>query len=101
LLEDMGFNTGRLFYAIVVANPASKGSSELRKKVVKTVIENGPKEATMSIEDATIYFCKFDRGRSGKNVDWAIDFWNKSREALAADNPRKCALCVYKAKCQS
>jgi CRISPR/Cas system-associated exonuclease Cas4 (RecB family) len=101
LLENMGFDTGRLFYAIVVADPASRGNSELRKKIVKTVIENGPKEATISLENAMIYFCKFDELRSGKNVDWAIKFWNKTREAMATDNPNKCAKCEYQAECTS
>ena len=32
LLENMGFDTGQLFYAIVVADPATRGSSELRKR---------------------------------------------------------------------
>lgn len=36
LLENMGFDTSRLFYAIVVADPKTKGSRELRQNVVHT-----------------------------------------------------------------
>jgi hypothetical protein len=85
----------------VVSDPASRGSIELRKKVVKNVIENGPKQATIPIENATIYFCKFDGVKAGKNIDWAIKFWDKTREAMATDNPNKCARCEYHAECTS
>jgi hypothetical protein len=54
----------------------------------------------MSIENAMIYFCKFDGLRSGKNIDWAIKFWDKTREAMATDNPNKCGKCEYQAECR-
>jgi CRISPR/Cas system-associated exonuclease Cas4 (RecB family) len=100
LLESMGFDTRQLFYAIVVADPVTRGSPELRKGVMKAVTENGQREALLSVENAQIYFSKFDSLSSGKNIAWAIEFWNKSREATATDNPNKCAKCEYQAECQ-
>ena len=74
LLGNMGFDTSRLFYAIVVADPKTKGSRELRQNVVHTVIQNGPKEAVHSINDAKIYYNKFNRVIAEKDLAWALEF---------------------------
>jgi len=100
LLENMGFDTSRLFYAIVVADPKTKGNRELRQNVVNTVISNDPKEAVHSISDAKIYFDKFNRLIAEKDLAWALEFWSKSREAQPTSNQNKCARCEYQAKCE-
>jgi len=100
LLENMGFDTSRMFYAIVVADPKTKGSRELRQNVVNTVISNGPREAGYSINDAKIYCIKFNRVNAEKDLAWALQFWSKSREAQPASNRNKCARCEYQAKCE-
>jgi CRISPR/Cas system-associated exonuclease Cas4 (RecB family) len=100
LLENMGFNTGKLSYVIVVADPRTKGSRELRRVVVSTVLKNGPKEGTHSIDNAKIYVCKFNRATAEKNLDWALEFWNNRREAEPASNQNKCARCEYQNHCR-
>lgn len=100
LLENMGFDTSKLFYAIVVADPATKGSRELRQAVVSTVLKGGLKEATHSVDGAKVYVCKFNRANTGKNLDWAVEFWRKSREAEPTKNQNKCVRCEYQAKCE-
>jgi hypothetical protein len=100
LLENMSFDTSRLFYAIVVADPKTKGSRELRQNVVRTVIRNGLKEAVYSINDANIYYNKFNREIAEKDLTWAIEFWNKSREAQPTNNQNKCSRCEYQIKCE-
>jgi methionyl-tRNA synthetase len=96
----MGFDTNRLFYAIVVADPKTKGSRELRQNVVQTVVRNNSKEAVHSIEDAKIYYNKFNRTSAEKNLAWALEFWNKAREAKLTSNSNKCTKCEYKTNCQ-
>ena len=100
LLENMGFDASKLFYAIVVADPKTKGSRELRQNVVHTVIRNGPKEAVHSINDAKIYYKRFNRVIAEKDLAWAIEFWGKNREAQPTNNQNKCAKCEYQAKCK-
>jgi CRISPR/Cas system-associated exonuclease Cas4 (RecB family) len=100
LLENMGFDTSRLFYAIVVADPKTKGSRELRQNVVDTIIRNGPREAVHSINDAKIYYSKFNRVNAEKDLAWALQFWRKNREAQPTSNQNKCARCEYQAKCE-
>lgn len=101
LLEKMGFYTKRLFYAIVVADPVTKGNEELREKVVRTIIKNGPKEAVHSIENGKIYLNKFSVSNAERDLEWALEFWKKSREAKPANNPNKCARCVYQTECHA
>lgn len=74
LLENMGFDTSQLFYAIIVADPVTRGSPELKKKVVRAVIKNGLREALLSIEKAKIYLSKFRSLDAEKNLAWAIEF---------------------------
>ena len=100
LLENMGFDTGKLSYVIVVADPKTKGSGELRRAVVSTVLKNSPKEGTHSIDNAKIYVCKFNRTNAEKNLDWALEFWNNRRAAEPASNQNKCARCEYRTECQ-
>ena len=100
LLENMGFDTSRLFYALVVADPETRGSRKLRQNVMRTIMGNSPTEATHSVDDAKIYFCKFNRARAEKDLGWALEFWSKSREAESTSNQNKCAKCEYQTYCQ-
>jgi CRISPR/Cas system-associated exonuclease Cas4 (RecB family) len=100
LLENMGFDTSRLFYALVVADPKTRGSRKLRQNVMRTIMGNSPTEATHSVDDAKIYFCKFNRARAEKDLGWALEFWSKSREAESTSNQNKCAKCEYQTYCQ-
>jgi hypothetical protein len=99
LLENMGFDASKLFYAIVVADSRTRGSRELRQKVVQTVISNGAKEAVYSIGDAKVYCNKFNRVNAEKDLAWALEFWKQSREAEPTSNQNKCAKCEYRAEC--
>lgn len=99
LLRNMGFDTSHLFYAIVIADPKARHDKELSRKVVDAVEKNGPKEAVLNIENAEIHFHKFNQEDAEKDLDWAIEFWKNSREAILTSNPNKCKNCEYKAEC--
>ena len=101
ILDKMGFDTSQLFYAIVTANPKTRGSRKFRKEAIAAVIKNGPKEAVLQIKDATIHFHKFDISNIEGNLIWAIDFWKQNREATATNNPNKCFRCEYQTQCQT
>jgi CRISPR/Cas system-associated exonuclease Cas4 (RecB family) len=100
LLGNMDFDTSRLFYAIVVADPKTSGSRELRQDVVRTVAENGTREAVLSVDGAKVYVCKFNRLQAEKDLAWAFEFWNMHREAESTSNQNKCARCEYQTHCQ-
>jgi hypothetical protein len=99
LLRNMGFETSRLFYAIVIADPKARHDEGLTEKVVKAVGKNGPKEAVLNIGNAVIYVQKFNEDEAKKDLDWAIEFWKNSREAVMTSNPNKCKNCEHKVEC--
>jgi hypothetical protein len=100
LLENMGFDTSRLFYAIVVADPNTKGSRELRQNVVHTTMANMSKTAQHSIEGAKIYVNKFDRACAEIDLKWALEYWKQTREANQTNNVKKCDKCEYQNRCR-
>ena len=101
ILRNMGFDTNRLFYAIVIVDPKARDDEKLKKRVVDAVIENGPKEAVLTIENARIYFNKFNQTEAEQDLDWAIEFWKKQREAIPTRNPNKCRSCEYNVECDA
>ena len=101
ILRNMGFDTNRLFYAIVIVDPKARDDKKLKKRVVDTIMENGPKEAVLTTENARIYFNKFNQTEAEQDLDWAIEFWKKQREATPTRNPNKCKSCEYNAECHA
>jgi len=101
ILDKMGFDTSQLFYAIVTADPSTRGNRKFRKEAVAAAIKNGPKEAVLQIKDATIHIHKFDLSNTESNLVWAIDYWKQNREATSTNNPNKCLRCEYQTQCQN
>jgi hypothetical protein len=99
LLRNMGFDTSRLFYAIVIADPEARHDKGLRKKVVQAAYKNGPKEAELNIQNIVIYLQKFNEEEAERDLDWAIGFWKNTREAIMTSNPNKCKNCEHKVEC--
>lgn len=99
LLRDMGFDTSRLFYAIVIADPETRHDKGLRKKVVKAVYENGPKETELNVQNTVIYLQKFNEEEAERDLDWAIEFWKNTRDATMTSNPNKCRNCEHRVEC--
>jgi hypothetical protein len=100
ILENLGFDTSQLHYAIVIADPKTKGSQELRNQVVIATAINGRKEAILPIKNATIHIHKFKASEVEKYITCAIEFWKEKRNATPTNNPNKCAKCEYQKQCQ-
>jgi len=101
LLKSNGFNTEKLFYAIVVADRRAKDDPNLKERVFDAIQKNGLKKAILPIENAVIYLNKFDRQEAESSLDWAIQFWKGQREAIPTTNQNKCRICEYKEKCKT
>jgi CRISPR/Cas system-associated exonuclease Cas4 (RecB family) len=99
LLRNMGFDTSRLFYAIVTADPEARHDKQLKQKVVNAIIKNGPKENVLRVQNAEIHFHRFKEADAEKDLGWAMEFWMNSRKAIHANNPNKCKNCEYKMEC--
>jgi len=101
ILEKMGFDTSRLFYAVVTANPRTKGKRAFREEVMAAVIKNGPKEAVLKLKDATVHLNKFQLSKIEDNLNWAIEFWKQKRKPTLTTNPNKCCKCEYQIQCRN
>ena len=101
ILENMGFDTSRLFYAIVVADPKTKGDSELQRKAIDAIFKKGFEESILSTNDTIIHFCKFHPSEAQESLHWAIEYWEQKREATLTTNLNKCSKCEYQHQCQN
>jgi hypothetical protein len=99
LLEQMGFNTERLSYVIVVANPLTKGNRDLRKNVIRKVVANRSEIGSHLVEGAKIYINKYNRLCAEMDLNWALEYWMGKREAKPTNNHQKCKKCEYFDKC--
>ena len=99
LLNSMGFDTSRLFYAVVIADPRTRNDKDLKRKVIDAVAKNGPKEAILEVGYATVHLHKFNQAEAERDLDWAAEFWKKTREAVMTSNPNKCMKCGHKVEC--
>jgi len=100
LLKSIGFDTGRLFYAIVVADRRARDDPSLKDNVFEAVMKNGLKRAILHIENAVVYLNKFDEQEAQSSLEWAIQFWKGQREATSTTNPNKCRICEYQEECK-
>lgn len=48
---------------------------------------------------APVHFHKFNQTEAEKDLDWAIEFWKKTRETIMTSNPNKCKKCEHKMEC--
>ena len=101
LLKSLGFNTEKLFYAIVVADRRTRDDPDLRDRVLEAVMKKGLSNAILPVENAVIYLNKFDEKIASASLDWAIEFWKGKREAISTTNQNKCHLCEFFEQCNS
>jgi len=99
LLGNIGFDTKLLFYAIVVADPVVQSDKNFKKNVLAAINKNGPREGILELDNARVFFCKYNQGDAEKNLNWAVKFWKKERQAIPTTNPNKCKTCEYFEKC--
>jgi len=100
LLKSLGFDTEKLFYAIVVADRRAREDPNLKDDVFAAVMKNGLKKAILPIENAVVYLNKFDEQEASASLDWAIEFWKAQREAIQTTNRNKCRICEYEEECK-
>jgi CRISPR/Cas system-associated exonuclease Cas4 (RecB family) len=100
ILENMGFDTSKMFYAIVVADPKTKGDPMLQRKAIDAIFKEGFEESILSIDDAIVHFSKFHPSEAQESLQWAIEFWKQKRAATPTANLNKCANCEYQTQCQ-
>jgi len=75
---------------------------ELKKKIIHTIIRNLEKNFFKEKINGTtlkVYVADFRINRARKELEWALDFWRKKREAIPTKKAGKCATCEFKKLC--
>ena len=91
ILENMGFNTSKLFYALIVADPKTKGNPELQQQAIDAIFENGFKENILSIEDAKYVSVNFTVLKPRETCNGLLNFGK--RILLRSSAPKKVYIC--------
>lgn len=102
LLNEMGFNTERLKYAIILVPPEFRGNEEIHRLprlIIKQVSKHGfPTKITT--EKAAIFVNDFNKSEALRDLEWALDYWLNKREAKPTSKLGKCKSCEYVEQCK-
>lgn len=101
MLQSMGFDVGDLHYALVVIHPSLRSDTGLRERVTNMIVSNGPREVVLEEDGANIYVHPYHPDDADRDIDWALGFWKKTREAIPTRNAYKCRSCEYRVECPS
>ncbi|MGC9014955.1 MAG: PD-(D/E)XK nuclease family protein [Thermoproteota archaeon] len=100
LLHLMGWNTNKLKYAIVVASPKLMNNEKLRTISTLALLLK-IKDTTISVMEGEVKISiyKFKVEEAVSELEWALGFWKKEREAIPTRKHTKCETCEYKTIC--
>lgn len=99
-LEEMGFDTSSTNYQIQVFKRSCFECPDLTLKVCK-IFEPHRKSYRCDDGETKIFIRNFNKDTATDDLDWALDYWLKRREAIPSKNPAKCRACQQKINCES
>ena len=107
-LNELGFNTDSLLYAVIIAPLKIEKNIRLLTEIpgyVYKKIKNYKRGFPTSFNDiegtnVSAYVYQFELGIAKKNVDWALQYWKEEREAELTRNINKCKTCSYISGCE-
>ena len=99
LLNEMGFDTERLKYAIILVPQEFKDNEEVRRLPLLIIKRRFPHR--IETEKAAIFINDFNKSEALKELEWAIEYWLNKREAKPTSKLGKCRSCEYAEKCLS
>lgn len=97
LLNEMGFNTERLKYAIILVPPEFREDEEIRRLPLFIIKHGFPPK--MRTEKAATFINDFNKSEALKELEWAIEYWLNKREAKPTSKLGKCKSCEYAEQC--
>lgn len=102
LLKLMGFDTSKLKYAIVIAKPESRQDEELRKAALHILKhpQNDIIDIPLRSGMAKAYVNWFDAVEAEGELDWALEYWTKKRNAKPTKFAGKCRVCQHNQTCE-
>jgi CRISPR/Cas system-associated exonuclease Cas4 (RecB family) len=99
ILDGAGFDTSDLLYVIAVAPRESRGDGGLFGRVIEALKECGFGEASFEVDEVHIFVYEYNQPEAVRDLDWALEYWRRARDAAPVDNHAKCRSCEYREKC--
>jgi len=101
LLYLMGFKTENLRYALILTPKTCRGLAELRQIEKSILNSKGDEVIEKKINGDTIraFITTFKIEEAKQELEWALNYWIKERDAIPTRNPNKCRDCVLSDKC--
>ena len=97
-LGEMGFDNSSTLYRIMVFKRDCTDCPRLEDKSCS--IFNGLRSYQCDKGEGMMYTYEFDKGNIVKDLDWAIEFWLKKRDAIPTKVTAKCKVCQHKGLCE-
>ena len=107
-LNELGFNTDSLLYAVIIAPLKIEKKIRLLIEIpgyVYKKIKNNKRGFPTSFNDIegkniSAYVYQFELDKAKQNVDWALGYWREERDAELTKNINKCKTCSYISGCE-
>lgn len=102
LLNKMGFDTSRLKYGVVAADSTLKDNVKLifLPNLIRTKYPNQKYiDLTVASRQVAVVITEFSPEKVVKDLDWALPFWMKQRDAIPTKMKAKCNKCDFKDTC--
>ncbi len=104
LLKGIGFNTDELYYSIIIIPSDIERNWSLLNQIPLIIYNQLPDHEKGDLDQnfggVNTYTYQFDAIKARERLDWAMEYWNKEREAVATDNKNKCRSCKYNDSCK-
>jgi len=101
LLHLIGFKTENLRYALILAPQECKGLPEIIDIERSILNSNGDKIIEKKIAGRIVraFVNTFKNEEAKQELDWALQYWLKERDAIPTRKPNKCRICSFNDKC--
>ncbi len=106
ILNQLGFNTDSLYYAIVIASRTINREQLKKMDVPNRVLQdfrnkklNKCNEVVLNYGETSAFLRKFQLEDAQRDVDNALEYWRCKRDPLKTDNKNKCNNCAVKKQC--
>lgn len=99
LLENMGFDSSQLRYAIALVSPELKTDPTLFTRLLKTSAEMASLPSRLEFEGGIMCQYHYDSEKALADIEWALEYWKHNRDAIPTRNPNKCRSCEYSREC--
>ncbi len=107
ILKELGYNTDLLFYGIIVAPRDMTKKSNNVKKIPQRVLQRidissliQKQEFKLNFGKINVFLYKFNSKKTNKNLEWALEYWNRKRNLKISELLKECRYYGNKGKCR-